>query len=63
MKQRYYQVAYKAYFAQFTAEQIINACADNKAMLAAYNITGDKAFLQAGSDLMRASAMASDLGL
>lgn len=61
--QQFYSHAYTAYLAQHSVEQILKACPDNKALLAVYNITGNRAFLQEGDPKVRDLAMASDLGL
>jgi len=61
--QHFYAHAYTAYLAQHSVEQILNACPHNKALLAVYSITGNRAFLQEGDEKVRDLAMAADLGL
>lgn len=61
--QQFYAHAYTLYLAQYSVEQILNACPNNKSLLAVYNITGNPAYLQEGDEKVRDLAMASDLGL
>lgn len=61
--QRYYQAAYQAYLAKYDTQTIAANCINPATLLAAYKVTGNRALLQAGGDLVRDSAMASDLGL
>ncbi|MBD8615433.1 MULTISPECIES: hypothetical protein [Pseudomonas] len=61
--QQFYVHAYTAYLAQHSVEHILNACPNNKALLAVYNITGNRAFIQEGDEKVRDLAMAADLGL
>lgn len=61
--QRYYQAAYQAYLAKYDTQTIALNCINPATLLAAYKVTGNRALLQAGGDLVRDSAIASDLGL
>ncbi|AXH59574.1 hypothetical protein [Pseudomonas amygdali] len=61
--QRYYQEAYKTYLAKYSTQEILDNCINPATLLAAYNATGNRVLLQAGSGLVRDSAMATDLGL
>ena len=60
---RFYQVMYKAYLEGLGPQQVLDNCTNPKAVVAAYQMTGDKTYLQAGNDWVRDQAMGSDLGL
>lgn len=61
--QLFYKSVYLPYLNEFSFDQIAKACPNDKSLFAVYNITGNKAFLQAGNDQVRSLAMGSDLGL
>lgn len=61
--QRFYQVAFRAFFAQHGIDKVASSCSDEKTLLAVYHATGNPAYLQAGNHRVRDAAMAGDLGL
>lgn len=61
--QRFYACLFKAYLAKFEVSEIIRDCNSPEALAAVYQVTGDKAFLQAGGDKVREKVMGADLGL
>ncbi|AXH59576.1 hypothetical protein [Pseudomonas amygdali] len=61
--QRFYQVAFRAFFAQQGIGKVVSSCLDDRTLLAVYHATGEPAYLQAGNHQVRDAAMASDLGL
>lgn len=62
-KVRFNQVMYRAYLEGYEPKEIIATATSPEQLLGVYRITGDKAYLQAGNDKVRESAMGSDLGL
>lgn len=61
--QRFYQVAFRAFFAKHGIEKVVSSCLDDRTLLAVYQVTGNQAYLQAGNHRVRDAAMGSDLGL
>ena len=61
--QRFYRVAYQVFLERFDTQEIVASCINDKTLLAVYQVTENREFLQAGNGRVRESAMASDLGL
>ncbi|MBD8615435.1 MULTISPECIES: hypothetical protein [Pseudomonas] len=61
--QRFYSHLFKAYLATFEIDDIIDNCTGPESLAAVYQVTGNKAFLQAGDSKVRELIMGSDLGL
>lgn len=61
--QKFFSAAYTAYLSDFTPKEILAECAKPEIARIAYQMTGNKALLQAGNDNVRAAVMGADLGL
>ena len=60
---KFFSAAYAAYLSDFTPREILAECAKPEISRIAYQMTGNKALLQAGNDTVRAAVMGADLGL
>ncbi|MBD8089143.1 hypothetical protein IFT48_04045 [Pseudomonas fluorescens] len=59
----FYTRLYTLYLKDFSTEQVIDLCDTPESLVSAYQLTGNKAFLQAGNDKTRSLVMGLDLGL
>lgn len=59
----FYSRVYKAYFAKFSIQDIINNTKTSEALAAVYEVTGNRDLLQAARSEVREFAMSYDLGL